>query len=80
MNWQQKFFQGDQVVYSRDWLSGLLQQRLQVLFSRLLTMEADDVVHRLSFAIGELNDAKVGFGLSDPFPCQAIHKGFSPMT
>jgi hypothetical protein len=55
-----------------------LQQRFEVLFRRLLAMEAKLVMKRIAFPTELDGEPIIGFGLSHPLGGRSFHRGLSP--
>jgi hypothetical protein len=67
-----------QVVGTRNVVSQLAQQSLEVLFCRLLAVKANDVTFGAWYSSFVSRDPDVGFCFSYPFPRRSFHRAQSP--
>lgn len=65
--------QGDEIVCPRHGKAKLHEQRFEVLFRRLLAVEADGVMQASASSHEIAGGEEVGLGLSDPFRGQPLH-------
>lgn len=67
-----------EIVRSRNAGSGFFQKCLHVFFNQLLAVEANEIMNGIGAVLQLTCAGVVGFGFSDPFTSQAIHRSLSP--